>query len=110
MAEVGDDDPAVRILLEQNQGRHIGQAYKRANKEAEVRIREAEARMKIEIREQVEQQTERIHQQAFAEALMLISRFPQRFPAETAGFLISWRSCLWLLPAISPLLPVSVSA
>ena len=72
MADVGDADPAVRILLEQNQGRHLGQAYKRANKEAEVRIREAEARMKIEIREQVEQQKEKIHQQAFAEALLTV--------------------------------------
>ena len=43
MADVGDEDPAVRILLEQNQGRHLGQAYKKANKQAEVKIREAEA-------------------------------------------------------------------
>ena len=70
MADVGDDDPAVRFLLEQNQGRHLGQAYKKANKQAEVRIREAEARMKIEIRKQVEEQKGRIHQQALAEALL----------------------------------------
>ena len=72
MADVGDLDPAVRILLEQTLGRHLGQAYKRANKEAEVKIREAEARMKIEIREQVEQQKEKIHQQALAEALLAV--------------------------------------
>ena len=72
MADVGDLDPAVRILLEQTLGRHLGQAYKRANKEAEVKIREAEARMKIEIREQVEQQKEKIHQQALAEALLTV--------------------------------------
>ena len=53
-------------------------AYKRANKEAEVRIREAEARMKIEIREQVEQQKEKIHQHALAEAL-LTARAPGCF-------------------------------
>ena len=73
IADVGDDqqDPGVRILLEQNQGRHLGQAYKKANKEAEVRIREAEARMKVEIREQVDEQKEKIHEQAFAEALVI---------------------------------------
>ena len=72
MVEVGDADPAVRTLLEKNNARHLGRAYKRANKEAEVRIREAEARMKIEIREQVEQQKEKIHQQALAEALLTV--------------------------------------
>ena len=70
VSDVGDADPAVRVLLEKNIARHLGRAYKRANKEAEVRIREAEARMKIEIREQVEQQKEKIHQHALAEALL----------------------------------------
>ena len=72
VVEVGDADPAVRTLLEKNNARHLGRAYKRANKEAEVRIREAEARMKIEIREQVEEQKEKIHQQALAEALLTV--------------------------------------
>ena len=62
--QVGPRDPAVRDLIDRNNAHHIGKAYRNAN-------RDAEARIKREVAEQVGEKLEDIHQVALAEALLI---------------------------------------